>query len=113
MKSIDEHNTEVLITLALVLVTYSLASFLHVSGPIAVVIAGLLIGNHGSKFAMSENTSEHVQKFWDLVDEILNAILFLLIGLEIILLDFKLNVFLLSLVFLSHSFQEQTCLRET
>lgn len=100
MKSIDEHNTEVLITLALVLVTYSLASFLHVSGPIAVVIAGLLIGNHGSKFAMSDNTSEHVQKFWDLLDEILNAILFLLIGLEIILLDFKLNVLLLSLVFI-------------
>lgn len=100
MKSIDEHNTEVLITLALVLVTYSLASFLHISGPIAVVIAGLLIGNHGSKFAMSENTSEHVQKFWDLIDEILNAVLFLLIGLEILLLDFQLNAFVLSLIFI-------------
>ena len=100
MKSIDEHNTEVLITLALVLVTYSLASFLHFSGPIAVVIAGLLIGNHGSKFAMSENTSEHVQKFWDLIDEILNAVLFLLIGLEILLLDFQLNAFVLSLIFI-------------
>ena len=100
MKSIDEHNTEVLITLALVLVTYSFASILHVSGPIAVVVAGLLIGNHGSKFAMSENTNEHVQKFWDLIDEILNAILFLLIGLEIMLLDFKFNILLLSLVFI-------------
>ena len=100
MKSIDEHNTEVLITLALVLVTYSFATFMHVSGPIAVVIAGLLIGNHGSKFAMSQNTSEYVQKFWDLIDEILNAVLFLLIGLEVLLLHFKFNVLLLALIFI-------------
>jgi CPA1 family monovalent cation:H+ antiporter len=84
MRVIDEHNIEVLITLALVMVTYSISIHLHISGPIAVVIAGLLIGNHGAKFAMSENTRQHVFQFWELIDEILNSVLFLLIGLEVL-----------------------------
>jgi CPA1 family monovalent cation:H+ antiporter len=84
MRVIDEHNIEVLITLALVMVTYSISIHLHISGPIAVVIAGLLIGNHGAKFAMSENTRKHVFQFWELIDEILNSVLFLLIGLEVL-----------------------------
>jgi len=84
MRVIDEHNIEVLITLALVMVTYSISIHLHISGPIAVVIAGLLIGNHGAKFAMSENTRTHVFQFWELIDEILNSVLFLLIGLEVL-----------------------------
>ena len=84
MRVIDEHNIEVLITLALVAVTYSLALHLHLSGPIAVVVAGLLIGNHGARFAMSENTRTHVFQFWELIDEILNSVLFLLIGLEVL-----------------------------
>ena len=88
MKSIDEHNLEVLITLALVMMTYTAASALHVSGPIAVVVAGLLIGNHGKQFAMSENTRDHIQKFWSLTDEILNAALFLIIGFEVIAISF-------------------------
>ncbi|HHI82532.1 MAG TPA: sodium:proton antiporter, partial [Rhizobiales bacterium] len=77
---------EVLITLALVMVIYAIAIRLHLSGPIAVVIAGLFIGNHGAKFAMSENTRNHVFQFWELIDEILNSVLFLLIGLEVIVL---------------------------
>jgi CPA1 family monovalent cation:H+ antiporter len=86
MRVIDEHNLEVMITLALVLCTYSLALHLHISGPIAVVIAGLFIGNHGAKFAMSENTREHVFQFWELSDEIFNSVLFLLIGLEVLVI---------------------------
>ncbi len=81
MKSIDEHNLEVLITLALVMGGYALAHRLHLSGPIAMAVAGLLIGNHGARYAMSETSREHVTKFWDLIDEILNSVLFLLIGL--------------------------------
>ncbi len=84
MKSIDEHNLEVLITLALVMGGYAVARRLHVSGPVAMAVAGLLIGNHGVRFAMSEQTREHVTRFWSLIDEILNSVLFLLIGLEVV-----------------------------
>ena len=84
MKSIDEHNLEVLITLALVMGGYAVAHRLHVSGPVAMAVAGLLIGNHGVRFAMSEQTREHVTRFWSLIDEILNSVLFLLIGLEVV-----------------------------
>ncbi len=83
LKSIDEHVLEVLITLALVMGGYSLALHLHLSGPVAMAVAGLLIGNHGTSFAMSENTRDHVTTFWSLLDEILNSVLFLLIGLEV------------------------------
>jgi len=86
MRQIDEHNIEVLITLALVMVIYAIGIRIHVSGPIAVVIAGLFIGNHGAKFAMSSNTRKHVFQFWELIDEILNSVLFLLIGLEVIVI---------------------------
>ncbi len=86
MRRIDEHNLEVLITLALVCGTYALALHLHMSGPIAVVVAGLFIGNHGARFAMSENTRRHVFQFWELSDEILNSVLFLLIGLEVLVI---------------------------
>jgi CPA1 family monovalent cation:H+ antiporter len=85
MRELDEHNIEVMITLALVAGTYALGLKLDVSGPIAVVVAGVLIGNHGAKFAMSKNTHEHVFQFWDLIDELLNTILFLLIGLEVLI----------------------------
>lgn len=95
MKTIDEHNLEVLITLALVMLTYSVAVLFHASGPIAVVVAGLLIGNHGTQFAMSETTRDHVHKFWSLVDEILNAALFLLIGFEIVAISITGEVALL------------------
>ena len=84
MYGIDEPSLEVLITLALVMVTYALALFLHMSGPIAMVVAGLFIGNRGVKYAMSEQTRDDVQTFWTLIDEILNSVLFLLIGLEVL-----------------------------
>jgi len=81
---IDEPSLEVLITLALVMVTYTLALALHMSGPIAMVIAGLFIGNRGVKYAMCDKTRADVMTFWTLIDEILNSVLFLLIGLEVL-----------------------------
>lgn len=95
LRSIDEHNLEVLITLALVMGGYAVAHRLHVSGPIATAVAGLIIGNHGRELAMSEVTRDYVNKFWSLIDEILNAVLFLLIGLEVILVldDWRLLLF--------------------
>ncbi|NQU61747.1 MAG: sodium:proton antiporter [Rhodospirillales bacterium] len=84
MYGINEPSLEVLITLALVMVTYALALALHMSGPIAMVVAGLFIGNRGVKYAMSEKTRDYVLTFWTLMDEILNSVLFLLIGLEVL-----------------------------
>jgi CPA1 family monovalent cation:H+ antiporter len=84
MHDIDEASLEVLITLALVMVTYAIALALHVSGPIAMVVAGLFIGNTGVTYAMSEETRGDVQTFWTLLDEILNSVLFLLIGFEVL-----------------------------
>lgn len=98
LKSINEHNLEVLITLALVMLTYGVAAALHLSGPIAVVIAGLLIGNHGTRFAMSDKTRDHVQKFWSLLDEIMNSALFLLIGFEVFALSISGNVVVLMII---------------
>ncbi len=86
MRGVDEYNLEIILTLALVAVTYQVAQWLHLSGPIAVVVAGLLIGNHGTRLAMSEETRTHLLNFWSLADEILNALLFLLIGLEVLIL---------------------------
>lgn len=86
MHGIDEPSLEVLITLALVMVTYALALALHMSGPIAMVVAGLFIGNRGVKYAMSETTRQDVMTFWTLTDEILNSVLFLLIGLEVLVI---------------------------
>jgi CPA1 family monovalent cation:H+ antiporter len=88
MRAIDEYAIEVLITLALVAGTYALASALHMSGPIAVVVAGVLVGNHGPRDAFSEETERYVFGFWTLIDEILNSLLFLLIGLEVLVLRF-------------------------
>ena len=84
MYGIDEPSLEVLITLALVMTTYALALALHMSGPIAMVVAGLFIGNRGVKYAMSDETRGDVLTFWTLIDEILNSVLFLLIGLEVL-----------------------------
>ncbi len=88
---IDEHAIEILITLACVAGTYALAQRIdilghHLSGPIAVVIAGLMIGNKGAQTAMSEHTRQYLFGFWEMIDEILNSVLFLLIGLEILVL---------------------------
>jgi len=89
LKQVDNYQVEILITLGLVTGAYALADALHLSAPIAIVVAGLLIGNHGRSFAMSETTRKNLDTFWELADEILNAILFLLIGLEVMVLSFS------------------------
>jgi CPA1 family monovalent cation:H+ antiporter len=83
LRRVDEYTLELTMTLALAMGIYALATAFHVSGPLAVVVAGLFIGNAGMRFAMSEKTREHVHDFWHLIDELLNAVLFLLIGLEV------------------------------
>ncbi|MEP7173798.1 MAG: sodium:proton antiporter [Aestuariivirga sp.] len=88
MRLIDDYGIEVLITLALVSATYALAQRLHLSGPLSVVAAGLLIGYHGPRNAMSDRTQTYVFGLWTLIDEILNSVLFLLIGLEVLILQF-------------------------
>ncbi|KAA0892858.1 sodium:proton antiporter [Pusillimonas sp. ANT_WB101] len=89
LKSIDQYQVEVLLTLAIVMGGYALARRLHVSGPLAMVVCGLLIGNNGRALAMSDETRRYVDMFWELVDEILNAVLFVLIGLEVLLVTFS------------------------
>ena len=86
LKSVDNYQVEILISLALVMGGFALGERIHISAPIAMVVAGLLIGNHGRNFAMSNTTREHLDTFWELVDEILNAVLFVLIGLEVLAL---------------------------
>jgi len=86
LRSVDEHKLEVLITLALCCGVYSLAAAVHSSGPLAVVVAGLFVGNTGRVWAMSPSTAEHLDTFWELVDEILNVLLFVLIGMEVLML---------------------------
>jgi CPA1 family monovalent cation:H+ antiporter len=89
MLSIDDYKVEVMLTLALVMGSYSLAWAVHVSGPIAVVVAGILIGNRGRALAMSEEVADYLEKFWELIDEILNALLFMLIGVEVLVVAFS------------------------
>lgn len=86
IKQIDDYTVDVLITLAIVMGGYLIAGQLHVSGPLAMVAAGLIVGNFGRDKAMSETSREYVDRFWELNDEILNAILFLFIGFEILLI---------------------------
>jgi CPA1 family monovalent cation:H+ antiporter len=95
LKSIDDYEVEVMITLALVMGGYFLADMLHTSGPLAMVVAGLFMGSSGMKQdAMSETTELYVDKFWELIDVLMNAVLFVLIGLEILVLEFHANFFL-------------------
>lgn len=96
--SIDNYQVEVLLTLAIVMGGYTLAHFIHVSGPLAMVAAGLITGNHGKDFGMSDITNEYIDKFWELVDEILNALLFVLIGLELLVIRTDKSIVLISVL---------------
>jgi monovalent cation:H+ antiporter, CPA1 family len=84
LRGVDSYPVEIIITLALATAGYGLAERLHVSAPLTVVVAGLVVGNHGVRHAMSERTREHLLSFWDLVDEVLNLVLFGLVGLQLI-----------------------------
>lgn len=96
--SINSYNVEVLITLAVVMGGYSLAHYTHVSGPLAMVIAGLITGNQGKSLGMSDITAEYVDKFWELLDEILNAVLFVLIGLELLVLKVNNTILIVAVI---------------
>jgi CPA1 family monovalent cation:H+ antiporter len=98
LKRVDNYQVEVLITLGLVMGGYDLAHTMHTSGPLAIVAAGLLIGNHGRAFAMSEITRKNLDTFWELIDEILNAVLFILIGIEVLVLEIRFHYFLAGLI---------------
>lgn len=98
MKNIDHYQTEIMITLAVVTGGYSIASHFHASGPLAMVVAGLLIGNKGKAHAMSDITAEYVDKFWELIDEICNTILFVLMGLEIFLVPFDISYIIIGAI---------------
>ncbi len=98
LKSIDNYQVEILLTLAIVTGGYALANRLHVSGPLAMVVAGLLIGNHGRRFAMSDKTRERLDAFWELTDEFLNAVLFVIIGAEVIVITYTRNFFLAGVI---------------
>ena len=88
IKSVDEYKLELLLTIALAMSAYALADALEFSAPIAVVLAGMLMGKHGRTNAMSEQTETRIDNFWELLDEILNAVLFLVIGLEMLVMEF-------------------------
>jgi len=98
LKGVDNYQVEALITLALVSGGYAFAESIHISAPIAIVVAGLFIGNQGRTLAMSDNTRERLDDFWELIDEILNAILFLLIGVELLILTFTKQFMLAGLI---------------
>ncbi len=98
LKSIDNYQVEILISLALVMGGYALGERIHISAPIAMVVAGLLIGNHGRRFAMSDKTRKHLDTFWELLDEILNAVLFVLIGLEVLVLTINKQYLLIGII---------------
>jgi len=96
--SIDNYQVEVLITLAMVMGGYTLAHYLHVSGPLAMVVAGIITGNKSRDLGMSKITAEYVDKFWELIDEILNAILFVIMGLELLLIKSNATLIFASLL---------------
>lgn len=98
--SIDNYQVEVLITLAIVMGGYTLAHYIHVSGPLAMVVAGLIIGNQGKVLGMSDTTARYVDGFWELIDEILNALLFVLIGLELLVIQMDRKIILAAIIML-------------
>ena len=98
LRGIDHYQVEVMITLALVMGGTVLAARLHTSGPLAIVVAGLIVGDKGRGLGMSDVTREYLDKFWELLDEILNAVLFVLIGLEMLVLDISRTTLLVGLV---------------
>lgn len=98
MKSIDHFQTEILISLAMVMGGYTLCHYLHISGPLAMVVAGIFTGYKGLPEAMSDNTRDYLEKFWQVTDDILNSVLFLLIGLQLITITFHFYNIIIGLI---------------
>ena len=95
MRKIDDYKVSVLITLSVVMGGYLIARAMHISGPLTMVAAGIVIGNYGKRTAMSATTKDYLNKFWELIDEILNAILFLFIGFELLIIPNITNYWLM------------------
>ncbi|MEO8886752.1 MAG: sodium:proton antiporter, partial [Mucilaginibacter sp.] len=95
LRSVDDYKVEVLITIAIVMGGYTIASHLHVSGPLAMVVAGIITGNKVKDEVMSDETIDYLGKFWHLIDEILNAVLFLFIGLEMLIIKVNFTVMII------------------
>jgi len=98
LRPIDNYKVEVLITLAIVMGGYAIAGHLHISGPLAMVVAGIITGNKVKDEVMSDVTQDYLIKFWELIDEILNAILFLLIGMEMLIIKINFTVFIIGII---------------
>ncbi len=98
LRSIDNYKVEVLITLAIVMGGYALANAMHISGPLAMVVAGIITGNKGKELGMSDTTRDYLDKFWELIDEVLNAVLFLLIGFEMLVVQMNHYLFIMGLI---------------
>lgn len=98
LASIDHYETEVLLTLAFVMLGYSLCLYLKISGALAMVIMGLFVGNYNHQKAMSDITIEYVDKFWELIDVVLNAILFVIISFVMVIIDFKTEYFIIAII---------------
>ena len=98
LRSIDNYVIEVLITLAVVMGGYALADYMHISGPLAMVVAGIVTGNKSLELGTSDVTRDYINKFWEMIDEVLNAILFLLIGFEMLIVQFNQTLFWLGCV---------------
>jgi len=98
LKTVDHYETEILLTLAFVMAGYSFCNSLHLSGALSMVVMGLMVGNFRQDIAMSDTTQEYVNKFWELVDVILNAVLFILIAFVLIVIDFKTTYILIGLI---------------
>ncbi len=98
IRTIDNYKVEVLITLAIVMGGYLLADVLHVSGPLAMVVAGIVTGNKSREEVMSDTTRNYIDKFWEMMDEIMNAILFLLIGFQMLVIPFNFSLFVLGII---------------
>jgi len=98
LKTIDNYIVEVLITIAIVMGGYLLADYLHISGPLAMVVAGIITGNKSMEENMSGVTRNYIDKFWQMMDEILNAILFLLVGFEMLIIPFNVTLLWLGII---------------
>ncbi len=98
LKSIDKYEVEVLITIAIVMGGYLLADKLHISGPLAMVVAGIVIGNKGRESGISDITQQYLNKFWELIDEILNALLFMLLGFEMLVLKINSTIMIIGVI---------------
>ena len=97
LKKVDHYETEVLLTLAFVMGGYYFANYFHISGALAMVVMGLMVGNYKTRISMSDQTAEYVNKFWELLDVVLNALLFIIIAFVLMIVDFEMSYVILGI----------------